>query len=103
MKEVFLISLYDAEDLQSIKAEKVGSPQLTTSVIKQWTWQYEYGVTVTPTEPLGYRLNPPAPITTIAVPVTTIRQDIPVTGNVANENPPWFKFDDPTWSRFFDD
>ena len=99
VKEVFLISLYDAEDLQSIKAEKVGSPQLLP-VVKQWIWQYEYAVTVTPTEKLGYKLNPP--VTTKATPVLTIKQDIPLGGNVANEDPPWFKFDDPTWVRYFD-
>ena len=101
MKEVFLISLYDAEDLQSIKAEKLGSPQLLP-VVKQWTWQYEYGATVTPTEKLGYKLTPPTPVTTIATPVLNPNQNIPLSGNVANENPPWFKFDDPTWTRYFD-
>ena len=101
MKEVFLISLYDAKDLQSIKAEKVGSPQLLP-VIKQWTWQYEYGVTVSPTEKMGYKLTPPTPITTKAIPKDPPKQDIPLSGNVANENPPWFKFDDPTWTRYID-
>ena len=104
VREVFLISLYDA-DFESLKFEVVGSyaPPLPP-VIKQWTWQYEYDVTVTttPTGALEYKIVSPSPVTTIATPVTTPNQHIPVDGNVANDNPPWFKFEDPTWTRYFD-
>lgn len=104
VQEVFLISLYDA-DFESLKFEVVGSyaPPLLP-VIKQWTWQYKYDVTVTPTPTgvLDYKIVPPSPVTTIATPVTTPNQHIPVVGNVANENPPWFQFQDPTWTRYFD-
>ena len=104
VEEVFLISLYDA-DFESLKFEVVGStaPPLPP-VIKQWTWRYKYDVTVTPTPTgaLDYKIVPPTPVTTIATPVTTPNQRIPVDGNVANDNPPWFMFDDPTWTRYID-
>ena len=99
VREVFLISLYD-QDVNRLLSEKVGSnPTPLQPVIKQWTWQYEYAMNVTAT---GYTPDPLRPVTSRAILVPTPRQDIPLAGNVANANPPWFKFDDPSWVRYLD-
>ncbi|KAK3175369.1 hypothetical protein OEA41_002616 [Lepraria neglecta] len=99
VREVFLISLYD-QDVNRLLSEKVGSnPTPLQPVIKQWTWQYEYAMNVTAT---GYTPDPLKSVTSRAILVPKPRQDIPLAGNVANANPPWFKFDDPSWARYFD-